>query len=41
MTGKEFKLDWTIVGNDQFAQVEFIEIEYHFPNEVAATGAPL
>ena len=41
MTGKEFKLDWTVTGNDQFAQVEFLEIEYHFPSDVAGTGAYL
>ena len=26
--GKEFKLDWTIMGQDQFAQILNIEIEY-------------
>ena len=28
LTGKEFKLDWTKDGDDQFAQVHFIEIDY-------------
>ena len=28
LVGKEFKLDWTKDGDDQFAQVEFIEIDY-------------
>ena len=26
--GKEFKLDWTLMGHDQFAQILNIEIEY-------------
>ena len=28
MKGKEFKLDWTKDGDDQFAQVDFIKIRY-------------
>ena len=28
VTGREFKLDWTKEGDDQFAQVKFIEIDY-------------
>ena len=28
LTGSEFKLDWTKDGDDQFAQVKFIEIDY-------------
>ena len=27
-TGKEFKLDWALMGHDQFAQILNIEIEY-------------
>ena len=28
LTGKEFKLDWTLFRNDNHAQVEWIEIGY-------------
>ena len=28
LTGNEFKLDWTKNGDDQFAQIKFIEIDY-------------
>ena len=28
LTGKEFKLDWTTNGDDQYAQVEFLEIDF-------------
>ena len=28
LTGTEFKLDWTKRGDDQWAQVSFIEIDY-------------
>ena len=28
LTGSEFKLDWTKDGDDQWAQVKFIEIDY-------------
>ena len=28
LEGREFKLDWTKDGDDQFAQVKFIEIDY-------------
>ena len=28
LTGKEFRLDWTKKGDDQWAQVKFIEIDY-------------
>ena len=31
LTGRDFKLDWTISGQDQYAQVEFLEIDYHYP----------
>ena len=31
LTGRDFKLDWTINGQDQYAQVEFLEIDYHYP----------
>ena len=31
LTGRDFKLDWTINGHDQFAQVQFLEIDYHYP----------
>ena len=28
LTGKEFRLDWTKNGDDQYSQVKFIEIDY-------------
>ena len=34
LTGREFKLQWTIDGDDQFAQVKFIEIDYIPDNSV-------
>ena len=36
VAGREFKLDWTKDGDDQFAQVKFIEIDY-----VIASGSKI
>ena len=28
LTGRKFKLDWTIPNKDQYAQIQFLEIQF-------------
>ena len=38
LTGKEFKLDWTKNGDDQYSQVKFIEIDYITGKRLLSSG---
>ena len=38
LTGKNFKLDWTHDGDDQYAQVSLLTIDYEFCLDASCTG---